>query len=134
MNRRALLILVVGGIAAAVVGGLVGSAVVAALGIDAAYSRSLVVGLLVAIVAYTERMGDRFDRAAYETERETAGQVLDMLLVAVAGLLGGVAGTAIALALSLSVGIAIVVVFGLGFLTGMAPFVARNREFYVLSG
>ncbi len=130
MNRRAVLTIVVGGVAAAVVGGIVGRAVVDALSLPAVYSRSLVVALLVVVVAYAERLGDRFDRQVYEADRGTAGQVLDLLGVGVAGLLGAVAATALADALSLSVGIMLVVVFGLGFLAGMAPYVVRNRRYY----
>lgn len=134
MNRRALATLVVGGLAAALVGGLAGRAAASALDLPPVYSRALVAALLVGLVAYTERLNDRFDRAAYEGDRGLAGQALDLAAVAVAGLVGAAVGIALGRALGLSPGLMLVVVFGLGFLVGMAPFVARNRRYYADTG
>lgn len=121
---------VVGGLLAAVGGSLLGRWAALTAGLPGAYRLSLVAALLVVTVAYAERLGERFDRAAYETDRGTGGRVADLASVGIAGLLGGAAGTAVARAVSLSPGITIVVVFGLGFLAGMGPFVARNHRYY----
>lgn len=129
-DTRRLLVGLGGVLAAVIVGSVVGTTVVEAYGLSAAYAQGISVGFIAPAVLLTSLARSDFDREGYFRDRGRDGIILEAVAVGIAGLVGGLVGARVAMALSLTGSLGALVPFLLGMLGASALFVGRNRTYY----